>query len=388
MPYQPYTDVQNPSLPNQYAAGLEDREILKKFFKEYIAWTPLSAFMGDSEESPIVLRDLETGKGDLVTFSLMRELELGNEVGEFERASGKEQNLRFYQQTIPTKYSREPVGLNSPDIVKQRTPLSIFEQYRPSLLRLLRQKLVYELMDSMTWDLYDPATQIPSIHRSLFGTWGGRNAEKNIAAACDEASGTTNLANFANNPYTLNGMSASHIYQLGRIAKMGGSSGYKTENLIRPANLKTVRGFPEEQYILLIDPMTYDSLRQDPDWIKYHVSARNLGDDMPNGLNGARFRGIYEGVLVYEANELSKYRIKSSTAAKGTWAWNILLGASSVGLVWSMKPMFTEEWKDYKDIYGLCSKEYRGQAAFKFPSKLDTSKLVEHGIVHSFTRII
>ncbi|WP_011178442.1 phage capsid family protein [Caedibacter taeniospiralis] len=369
----------SPSLPNHYDITLEDRKIADQFFKEYVGLTNLSAFMGVSDSSAIHLAELDTGAGASYTFSLLRELELGHDVKEFEQLQGNEQDLNIFSQTVVTTRERNALKLQAPDIVRQRSPLKIYEAMQPAILRLQRKKLVRDILKAMTVDLYNSANggNGAITDRVVFG---GKGYQNSIYAGCD----AMNTANFQVDSHTKDGLSVDHIRKLHRYARMGGTN-INRETPLTPVELTTRKGFPVENYIYLIDPESYSSLAKDPAWSIYYDSARRQTEDMPNGLDGARYRGQVEGVMVYECHELAEFRVNS--ADNKVAAWNLLLGGNAVGLVWSSRPQIITQTWDYQDNIGIGVKEYRGQAALKFPSKIDPRVDAEAGIIHSFVRI-
>ncbi|WP_440682137.1 phage capsid family protein [Cysteiniphilum halobium] len=369
----------NPSLPNQYDIGLEDTKIRDQFFKEYIGLTNLSGFMGKADTSPIHIAELQTGAGASYVFSLLRELESGYRVGEFEQLQGNEQDINIFSQTVTTKRERNAVKLQSPDIVRQRSPLKIYEELRPAILRLNRRDLVDDLMREMTVNLYNSADggTGPLIDRVIYG---GKGYQNTVYAGCN----AMNAGTFTTDSHTKDGLSVEHIRKLHRYARMGGTT-VKRETPLTPPYLKTRKGFPVENYIYLIDPESYSSLVKDPAWSVYHDSARKQSEDLPNGLDGARYRGQIEGVMIYECHELAEYRVNTSNNKVA--AWNLLLGGNALGLVWSSRPQIITETWDYQDNIGVGVKEYRGQAALKFPSRQNPAVDIEAGIIHSFVRI-
>ena len=99
---------------------------------------------------------------------------------------------------------------------------------------------------------------------------------------------------------------------------------------------------------------------------------------------GSRYRGMIEGVLIYEVPELAPYRITNNAI---TAAWNLFCGGQAFGLCWAQRPWFTTETKDYGVIASMAVSEIRGQKSWVFQSKQDPLKKVERGYINSFTRI-
>jgi hypothetical protein len=186
----------------------------------------------------------------------------------------------------------------------------------------------------------------------------------------------------AGTAYNENGLSVDVIRDLVAIATSGGKS-YDAERKICPTKIGYKNGFPEEQHALLIGPKAYRQLVKDPEWQSQVNRGVVVSDMQPSVLSGARFKGVFEGVLIYVCPELDKYQ---RTFNVKTSSWGMLVGAQAVGLAWSLRPTFSDRKWDYSNI-GMCVEEYRGQKALVYPSKINPVNMVENGIVHVFSRV-
>lgn len=365
-----------------YLPNIDDNlipsKVTNQFFREYIGATPLTGLMGQYKSKAIIqIQDLGGGGGMSAQYALMKSLDSNNVVYGYDQMEGKEQNATLYSDTIHTARMRVADQLLAIDVTKATTPIDVFNALRPLLLEAVQTNLVNSLFNSMTFDLYpNPDTQIPVYDRAVFcGAETDRGAwYANINAGIDAmAAGTA---------YNENGLSVDVIRDLVAIATSGGKS-FEAERKICPTKIGYKNGFPEEQHVLLIGPKAYRQLVKDPEWQSQVNRGVVVSDMQPSVLSGARFKGIFEGVLIYVCPELDKYQ---RTFNGKTSSWGMLLGAQALGLVWSLRPRVKDRVFDYGNI-GVCIEEYRGQKALMFPSKINAANMVENGIVHVFSRV-
>lgn len=360
------------------------KQVRNKYFEEYLGTTSLSMFMGSSPSSIIQVLDMKTGEGMETTLALTGELDYTSPILDFDVLTGNEQNLTATADTIKVRLRRFADILPGVQLQKQASPIDFFNMMREKLVRANKRNLVKSIFDcalaapsDKDGGLYNRATQTPTIDRGVYAGIDDPNAypvniNDGIAAM------NTGIG------HDENGMSVAHIRKLKSMAIQGGIS-YERENRITPYELRSRKGFAEEIYVLFIDPATYmNSLVKDPEWNQFFANGQVRSENQPNGLMGSRFRGIIEGVLIYECPELSNYRIVSGGF---TAAWNLFCGGQAFGLVWGQRPWFTPETKDYGVIASMAVSEIRGQKSWVFPSKQNPALKVERGYINSFTRI-
>lgn len=359
----------NPELPNKFDSGLIPEKIRSRYFEEYLGLTPLSVFMGTGMNDAIQVFEMKAGEGMTYTVPFRKEMNYENPIEGYNQAIGAAQQVEIYQDEIKLKFLRFVNGLMGKVLVKQMTPVEVYESLRPLLLNAQKRALVKSILDSATADLYDPTAQGPVNDRVVYanGTYKG-NINEAVATMGDPT-------------YDKSGLSVNHIRQLKALAVAGGHS-FEKEARIRPIELSTKKGFPEEMYVYLMDSASYLSLCKDPEWSQQVTRGIMQNKDQPEGLSGARYRGTIEGVMIYEAQELGRYQV-----GDGTVAWNLFLGAQAFGLCFGKRPWFEMEETDFKLNVEMASCEIRGQKALMFPSFQDSNKTVERGIIHSFVKI-
>lgn len=384
-----------PASPNKFDAKLIPVEIEDQYFSEYIGLSPLSKFFGysnakgDSPGSVIIVSEMMAGHGDRKRVSFKRSIGFENPKKGYDQLRGSEKQVVTVEDEVLIEQLRDAVILYGVDFVKQITPIDVFNQQKPSLLEANQRLLIKNVLDVATrgdanlpGPYYNVDETKPSYDRIIVAGYAPNRATYNGLAGL-----TTALNNFGAATYNASGLSINMIRQLKSYAVNGGAlDELNPEPKLRPTGLKTKEGFPEEKYVMFIDPMAYTSLANDPDWKQFAFQGMVRAATQAEFISGARFRGEVEGVMIYEFPELGNYRTVSQDEDKMA-AWNLFMGAQAFSLVWGSRIKFNTEWIDYNQNFGLAYSEIRGQKALMFPSDQVAGTQVEHGIIHAFTRI-
>jgi hypothetical protein len=361
-----------PALPNRFDEALIPFKVRQRYFEEYLGLSPLTVFMGTSASDAIQVFETQNGEGLSYRVSFRKDLNYETPVIGFDQAAGAEQPIEIFEDEIKMNIQRFVDMLMGVPLTRKMTPLDVYEAMRPLLMNAQRRNLVKSVLDSGTIGLYTPTGggNGPQKDRVVYG---GVNYNAKIHTAVGTMTGAT---------YDKSGLSVAHLRQLKSMAINGGTA-FEKESRIKPMELRTKKGFPEELYVYLMDTDSYVSLSKDPEWKDFVYRGVIQSKDQPEGLSGARYRGQVEGIMVYECPELSRYRVTNTHVA----AWNMLLGAQAFGLCWAQRPWFEMEQRDFNLNVAMAVCEIRGQKALMFPSFQDNAKLVERGIIHSFVQI-
>ena len=365
-----------PALPNAFDVKLIAEKIAAKYFPEYLGQTPLSVFMGTTPSQAIQVLEMHSGEGMSYRVALRKELAYKNPVKGFNQLAGSEQTITLYEDTINLELIRFADTVPGVPLVKQMTPQQVLEAGPPLLMNASKQYLVKSILDAATLHLYNPKQggNGPLKDRGVFA---GVPYKNSIYAGVKAMTGAT---------YDKSGLSVRHLRKLKGLAISGGTS-FEGEAKLQPVILSTKKGFPEEMYIYLMDTESYISLSQDPEWKDFVYRGVIQGNDQPEGLSGARYRGMVDGIMVYECPELSQYRIRIPDGGKQISTWNLFLGAQAFAVCWGKRPWFEEESRDFNLNKAVAVCEIRGQKALQFPSFQNPDQLIERGIIHSFTQI-
>ena len=366
---------------------LIDTKISKAYLKEYVGESPLSPFMGSSPNRVIQLFEMDSGEGLSFRIGFRKDLNYQNPIIGFDQAAGSEQPIQFFEDEIKVKLRRFVDILMGVPLVKLATPIAIFETLRPALLTTQRRNLVKSIFDAACAPSNTPND--PGLYNAADGGTGPLvdrviyAAANGGGAASYQASIFAGVGGMGAATPAASGMSVMHIRNLKSYAVNGGIA-YERESRIMPYESKAKKSFPEEHYVLFIDPNSYRSLAADPLWNQLMYRGVIQNADQPEALSGARYRGMIEGVLVYECPELARYRVVSGGV---TAAWNLFVGAQAFGICWAKHPWFEMESRDFNMNVAMAVSEMRGQKVFMFPSFQDPAALVERGMIHSFTRL-
>lgn len=376
-----------PFLPNQFDQNLIPVEIRSRYFEEYLGLTPFTAFMGSSPEDAIQIFETNNGDGLSYRVSFRKDLNYQSPIIGFDQAAGGEQPVQIFEDEISLQLRRFVDVLMGVPIVRKATPIDVYGTLRPLLLNAQRRNLVLSLLNAACGSpavggLYNSALaggNGPTVDRVIYAAAGG-GSPASYNAVINTAVNNMGAVGAAGS-----GLSVAHLRALKTYAIRGGST-LERESRIKPIQLKDKRGFPEELYIYLMDTASYISLASDPSWTQFVYRGVVQNDNQPEGISGARYRGMAEGVMVYECPELSRYAVTSTGGNNITSSWNLFLGAQAFGLCWAMRPWFEMESRDFNLNAAMAVCEIRGQKAFMFPSFQNTAINVERGILHSFVR--
>jgi hypothetical protein len=383
-----------PETPNAFDHSLIPLDISAKYHWEYLGTSLLTPFMGEKEIDIIQTKELSNGSGGTATFTVRLDSPR-RVIRGYEQLSGNEQKPIFYGCKVDTELVRFAEKLENTPYVELLTPIKVFESIRPALMRQQQELLLDDVLDKAcatiaNGGMYDPDVATgPSVDRAVFAAAGGGSA------ASWNATINTAIAAMGAATYAASGLSVAHIRTLHQYAVNGGSGyvdlnanspGNHNETRIQPTKVYSYRGAQAEEYVLLITYDAYRSLVLDPEWKDFAYRGIIQTPDQPQTITGARFKGMVEGVLVYVWPELSNYKV--STGGRVA-SWNLLLGGQAFGVVWGRKPWFVEDLAntDFGINRALASSEIRGQKVITYPGKVSQDKLIERGIIHSFTRV-
>ena len=278
-----------PALPNAFDESLIPFKVRNRYFEEYIGLSPLTFFMGTSPSSAIQVFETQNGEGLSYRVSFRKDLNYEKPVIGFDQAAGAEQPIEIFEDEIKMNLQRFVDMVMGVALVRKMTPLEVLQALRPLLMNAQQRNLVKSILDSATTGLYTPTVggDGPQKDRVVYG---GVNYNAKIHAAVGTMTGAT---------YDKSGLSVAHLRKLKSMAINGGTE-FEKESRIKPMELRTKKGFPEELYVYLMDTDSYVSLSKDPEWKDFVYRGVIQSKDQPEGLSGARYRGQVEGIMVYE----------------------------------------------------------------------------------------
>ncbi len=390
---------------NGIASGLFPFKVNADFFKEWVQITPFWNLMGTEKSRPIVKHQMKGGEGVQYREGKLNALDPTRPVRNFDQVSGSGQYQSVDYDSINTGAYSFAVPVKGLELLALATPISLPDSVRPQLIEVCQQNFNLCLLNAAMFNPasyadveggYNPTTQLPSYDRmAMAGLTPSRatyNAYAGLTAAWDTMTGGTT--------YATNGLSADHLLRLKSMAIRGGNPqgqvlfNGKIEDQVRPAYIKSKGGWPLNEYIYLCNSESYAQLVKDP---QYNLSTVNRGvivnAEQPEAINGASYKGKYEGIHIYEIADLSHY-IAPNLAANKSIAWELFIGAGAWSVGWDKEPWIVMKDDVINMAREYASHEIRGQKALKFAAKQATTVAniakttgIEQGIIHSFVRI-
>lgn len=394
------------------SSGLFPKHVSAKLFKQYIQLFPLINFMGMEETRPIAIHRMKRGEGWAYTVGKLNAMDYTKPVLNFDQVSGTAKDITIDEFTVQCRKQAFLREIKGRDLLELGTPVDLPATVRPQLIEACQRNLLKSLLDTAMFDWlsplghggYDINTQLPSYDRVVMG---GVN---NGGTAAQDGADRTAYYNKANLKTAWNslptgaafnegGLSAKHLLKLKAIATSGGYSGGATyvngdiEDKLRPAYMKSYKGAPINEYIYFCTTDSIAKLYEDPMFFQSTVARGTvISPDQPDIITGGTYHGKFNGIHIYEVEELSRYMSFSQTGDKKV-AWELFIGAGAWTLGWFKEPWITLRDNPTDSIQEYTSHEIRGQETIKFKAKQPTAlaynanMLVEQGIIHSFVRV-
>lgn len=375
--------------PILFGTDLAEKKVLGEYIPQYLDGNDLSPLMGKGE-SVIELKDAPgKGRGDVIYIPLLDALDVETFKLGSNQVVGTGESLRFYSDKVVIDVVRKATALENVQITAQRTPIDVFGALSPQLMEVFQRRLRNDIIDAAKYPHQDVAFTAPVTQRALFGTDtypANNNIHTGLAALNKGATPTHKLT-------------VAHIRKLRDRAVIGGATNATAERRIRPTKILTRNGFKSEFFMLLAETRALRMLTQDPEWDKQLNRGVIEGPNQPSLLDGARFKGAIENILIYEVPELArigytKVQINGDTTSGNATdvAHSLLCGAQAFSVCLAGNPMFTIQEFDHRRVYELAKTELRGLKMLSFDSKTQTNSTgeplkVENGIIHSFTAL-
>jgi hypothetical protein len=365
--------------PIIFEANLAAKKILENYLTQYLDGNDLSPLMGKGESVIQILDEPGKHRGDVAWVPLLDALDVESFKLGSDQLSGTGEPLRFYEDKIVIDEVRKATALESVRMTAQRTPLHVFEALSPQLMEVFQRRLRNDIVDSAAYPRTNAANTSPVTQRALFG---GNAYNDNIQTALAALDPTA--ADYRDK------LSVKHIIRCRDRAVTGGATPATAERRIRPTKILMRNGFKSEFFILLAETRACRMLTEDPEWGKYFYARGVIENaNQPSLIDGARYKGMIENIMIYEVPALSRIGYAAAGAGPSDVAHSLFCGAQAFATCFAGNPMFTVEERDHKRIYELGKTEMRGVKMLKFKATQSTNadKTVENGIIHSFTAL-
>src|SRR3972149_19546 len=276
--------------------------------------------MGTSEESVIqVKEDLTKSPGDAITVGLMGEMQGGKVTGN-SKGKGNEGRVDFFNQRIVVDNVRYLIKIEDVPMTQKRVGFDVLQKAK----RALETKSRLGLGDDFT--------------KALTTIGAERVRGGYLYGAADSNWNATHITALTAIDGTNDMLSTAMI----DIGKRKATIPVNATAKIRPMMVKVGKNF-EEWFVFC--GHTY-AIR---DLVNSDAAFRNAQLLLPPNSNrdsvlftGSSFKGSWNGVLIYEYENLPLYLNTNSVQC----AHNLLLGAQAAAVVWGQRSKFGEDEED------------------------------------------
>lgn len=360
--------------PITNASDLNHEIVRTQVFAEMVHENTLRPFMGKDESAAIqMIEDPSAQAGGTVHVPFTYALSDGYKI-DSQQLQGNEEDLQYFSDSIQIRPVRYAAKVEDFDITEQRTPFEVFQT--------VRSRLVTRGAEIMRDNILDALGEVTE----------GRNQNRYLYGVTDANWNATHTTALANIDTTDDKMTTGVIAEAKEKAQLGGNtSGVAKSTKIRPVKMVQDNGAISSMFVMLLHPTAARQLKDDTDY--KNAALYRTEANAPKLVDGSRYMGNYNGVLLYELDEITRLsdnttpgsmfsytRTDLTTAGASSSAvnHNLLLGAQAVGVGLAGAPMFREESEDYGRIRGIGVTELYGVTKLVFNS-------VDNGVVHVFT---
>lgn len=367
--------------PILFGSTLAEKKIIREYIRPYMAGQEWSSFMGGMDQVVNVIDSPGKGRGDRILIPIINSLSIDNFKRGSEQVEGTGEDPSFLNDEIVLDMVRYAAKLENVQITEQRTPIDVFGSLSPLLMDAFQRRLCRDItLTAAVPYATNVANSMPVVQRTLLGDSVAYNNSVNVALQ-----GVTDTA--------ANYLTVKHILKLRDLAVTGGIKSTEAERKIRPTKITHRNGMKSEHFVLFTPTRAYRHLTDDARWQAQQQRGTIENSDQPSILNGSRYKGTIENVMIYEMPELDfiSYTVSNERGGASNSnvdvAHSLFCGAQAFGVCFAGTPFFSVENYDHKRIYELAKTEMRGQKVIKFKGlySTNTTRDVENGIIHSFT---
>jgi N4-gp56 family major capsid protein len=336
------------------AHGLTEEQWDREIAEEYLGenwWRHLTS----SGENAVIQakEDLTKKSGDAITIGLVSEI-IGGIVTGRNKGKGNEGYQEYFDQRFVIDNVRVLVKFEDVPMTQKRVGFDVLQRGKDGLVRKARVRLEEEITNALS----DTST--------------GRVRGRYLYGAADSNWNATHATALTAIDDTADQLSSAMVSKAKRKATIPTNAVAK----IRPMTVKNGKN-SEEWYILVAHDLAIRDLTDNDATFKNSKLTLTPGSDSPL-LTGSRFKGSWNGVLIYEYDRIL---LASSTIQV---AHNLLLGAQAGVVVWGQHSKFGEQTEDvgHDVIYETHEIRTVGKTVFNRTTPED------HGVVHVFSAAV
>jgi hypothetical protein len=356
-------------------SGLFPTDIVSHLVEARYRAFPFRKLMGGFEK-PIYRHQAITGNGTSFRVPKFYNLDYKNPRLTFEEKRNYEQKAIINQCEFTLDKQTFPVLVTDQQYMNLATPVA--SKIEPMIAKqfgmLSAKNLEWNILKSSTTGLYDVAVngQMPRTERAQYGV---------VDYTYDHnATLPARLAAISNAFDATTKPTCAHILATKIKARKSA-----TEDPINPCEINFVNGYDALEYWMLVSQTFYQLLVQDPEYISKYSGRGAILANQPNAIAGCDYVGKIEGVHVVVVPALDEF------APAANVAWSLFIGAGAWSVGWHADMKYGRDYDVIEDRLTLVTHETRGLGVLRYPAKTALANAVntniEHGIVHSFTRI-
>jgi len=287
--------------------SITNEQFNSELFEEFTKLLWWKNLMGTDPDMPInVLEDLTKKPGDAITVQLMGQLQggivTGNNVG-----LGNEGRVDFFGQRIEVDNVRVLARIDDVPMSSQRVNFDLIAKVRRALAVRAKERLDEEITTAVS-NVTDGRVRGRYLYGAADSNWNATHATAlgNVDNAADQL--TTAMIDIAK-----------------RKAKLINNATAK----IRPMRVQNGKNM-EEWFTFVGHTLAIrDMVTNDASWKNAQINIPPQSNSNSPIYTGSSFKGSWNGVLVYEYEEL---QLVSSTIQ---CAHNLLLGAQAAAVAWA-----------------------------------------------------
>lgn len=345
----------------------------RSIFREYLTGTFFNTLLGQrGSGKPIVVNSDKfkgKGAGDSVRYHFVPQYKGPGIRGQNKTVTGNEQTIEEFYSDV--RVDQIAQGFKSKGkVTSLRTIIPIRDEFKTQLVNWFKMVTEWDMVAALTGYITDGVTFLDGYGVDKNGNVTITGEAYNTPLVKGE--GRCFRPDYANNKYSLVDVAAANSSNAALISDMTSSDIMNTA-ILDELQLKAKKGNSKyamkpirmkdgnEYYMLLLHPRAALQLRQDKRWAERVASnyqgIKNLESDPV--ATGAM--GIWEKIIVKEADHISTCSNGNLTIAR-----NLLLGADAAVMGYAQTLEYTEEFFDYKRIFGVAADEIRGVKKLDF----------------------
>lgn len=362
----------------QGLTGVFPTEIVPQLIEARYREFPFRKLMGGYDK-PIFKHPSVTGNGTSFNVPKFYNLDFKNPRMTFDMKRNFEQKTRVETCNFTLEKQSFPVLITDEQYMSLATP--VYPKLEPTVMKqfgmLSGKNLEWSLLKAATTDLYGLAVNgsMPRTQRATYGSLA--------YTAVNNATLPARLATIGNVFDATTKLTVNHILKCKNTARSS-----SVEDPINPASISYVNGYDAIEYSMFISPSAYQVLTDDNKYLSTGPGRGVIQPNQPSVIPGTDYVGKIEGVNLYVLPALEDFAFDSGG---GRVAWNLFFGAGALAVSWHQEMRFARDYDAVEDRITLVTHETRGLGALKYKAKTaangDVNQFVEHGLLHSFTRI-